>query len=146
MGTTNRKRRKTNHKLTQLRGLAEDEPEELQVDSIKRTCVRRKDAEELAEAIGSWWEVCGRGNRKEDWNVPLQHLLLLHWLQMMVPSCLIRFFYNMYNIYNNNLQAMILSCRQWWIGRSCLRWIFTHSRGFTVIWHINTWCLACRWP
>jgi len=28
-------------------------------------------AEELAEAIRSWWEVCGRGNRKEDWNVPL---------------------------------------------------------------------------
>jgi len=86
VGTTNRKRRKTNHKLTQLRGLAEDEPEESQVDSIKRTCVRRKVAEELAEAIGSWWEVCGRGNRKEDWNVPLHLPPLLRLLRLEVDG------------------------------------------------------------
>jgi len=57
--------------LTQLRGLAEDEPEETQVDSIKRTCRRQTVAEESAEVGGSWWEVCGRENRKEDWNVAL---------------------------------------------------------------------------
>ena len=61
----------TNHKLTQLRGLAEDKPEETQVDSIKRTCRRRTVTEESAEVGESWWEVCGRENRKEDWNVPL---------------------------------------------------------------------------
>jgi len=61
-----------NRKLTQLRGLAEDE----------------LFTGKSSEVVGSWWEICGRGNRKGTGMSPYRKVLA----HMLIFDGIVNFF------------------------------------------------------